>query len=330
MWTIIIIIIIIIISIFIFLNYRTKLIEPMVVTSDNMKKNVYNKYGIILDEDNNKLRYKDKVIDYTNNFNSNEGIKKSNCKITTSNILSKNGYPVCNYISWNNNISDNDNIQNINNKLKFPLVVKYSYGEKGTDVYTDVNNNNKLLEVINKFINENKKHIIIEEQAIGNKYRIMILNDKFVYADEDDKPIITGNGVSTIDTLIKEFPNKNKTKPIKMINEDLIEQQGYKINDILEKGKKIEVTNIISISNGGKQKYIDENKIHPLNIDLFKKINNIMGLNFSGIDYISKSLSIPYTVEGKIIEVNPYPGFSVTEQKNTGVVKNWINAIFGI
>ena len=45
----------------------------MVVTSDNMKKNVYNKYGIILDEDNNKLRYKDKVIDYTNNFNSTEG-----------------------------------------------------------------------------------------------------------------------------------------------------------------------------------------------------------------------------------------------------------------
>ena len=110
----------------------------------------------------------------------------------------------------------------------------------------------------------------------------------------------------------------------------MIQQQGYNINDILEKGKKIEVTNIISISNGGKQKYIDENKIHPLNIDLFKKINNIMGLNFSGIDYISKSLSIPYTVEGKIIAVNPYPGFSVTEQKNPGVVKNWINAIFGI
>ena len=55
-----------------------------------------------------------------------------------------------------------------------------------------------------------------------------------------------------------------------------------------------------------------------------------MGLNFSGIDYISKSLSIPYTVEGKIIEVNPYPGFSAPSQKNPGVVKNWINAIFGI
>jgi hypothetical protein len=75
----------------------------------------------------------------------------------------------------------------------------------------------------------------------------------------DNNSVIKGSGWDQNDWDIKEFPNKNKTKPIKKINEDLIEQQGYNINDILEKGKKIEVTNIISISNGGKQKYIDEN-----------------------------------------------------------------------
>ena len=51
-------------------------------------------------------------------------------------------------------------------------------------------------------------HIFQEKDKLG------ILNDKFVYADEDDKPIITGNGISTIDTLIKEYPNIFIKRPV--------------------------------------------------------------------------------------------------------------------
>ena len=34
----------------------------------------------------------------------------------------------------------------INNKLNYPLVVKYIYGERGNDVYTDINNKEYLLQ----------------------------------------------------------------------------------------------------------------------------------------------------------------------------------------
>ena len=324
----VLIIIITLLGILIFLNYKNNVIEPMQVMSDNMQKNVYNKYGIQVDKQNNNLICKGKTVSSINNFNSKESIKKSNCKITTSQILSRKGYPVCNYVSWNQNLNNEENIHLINDKLKFPVVVKYSMGERGTDVYTDIIDNKTLLEAINNLKKQNKNSIIIEEQVSGKKYRIMILNNRFVYADEDVKPIIIGDGVSSISQLIKQFPKQNNTKPISMINEDLVQQQGYKLNNVLENNKPLNVTNIISVSNGGKQKYIDETKIHPMNLNLFKNINNILGLNFSGIDYISDDLSIPYSIKGKIIEVNPFPGFSVTEQKNDGIIDRWVNALF--
>lgn len=321
------IILITIISIILYYQ-NNNVIEPMTFTTNNIKKNVYDKYGITIDKKNNNLIYNGKIVNYKNNFNNAQAINISNNKIKTSKILQNHNIPVCNFIEWNNNITDNENINHINNKLNFPLVVKYNYGEKGEDIYTDINDNKSLLNKINKLKNKNKNSIIIEEQVNGKKFRIMILNDKFIYADENLKPIIKGDGKSTIKQLIAEYPKKNHVKPIKEINVDLINNQGYKINDVLKSNKKIIVTNVIGVSNGGKQVYINKDDIHPINMDLFHKINKVLKLNFSGIDYIGPDLNIPYFQGGKIIEVNPFPGFNIKNQKNKTLVERWIDSIF--
>ena len=321
-------IIAILVCFLILLSYKYHVTEPMEVMSDYMKKNVYRKYGIHADEIKKTLMYKGKKVNSAHNFNLPSSIKKSSCKITTSNILSQNGYPVCNYMSWNHKLNNEENIRLVNDKLEFPVVVKPSNGKKGKGVRTDIIDNKTLLEAINNLKKQNKNSIIIEEQASGKKYRIMILNDKFVYASENVKPIIIGDGVSSISQLIKQFPEKNNTKPIFVINEDLIQQQGYKLNSVLENNKSLNVTNVVNISNGGKNKYIDEDEIHPTNSNLFRQINNILGLNFSGIDYMSDDLSIPYFFGGKIIEVNGGPGLKHTLKKKPGTIDRWVNALF--
>jgi len=156
----------------------------------------------------------------------------------------------------------------------------------------------------------------------------MILNDKFIYASNDIKPIIVGDGISNIRTLINDYPNKTGLKPIVNVNEDLIKQQGYTITDILEKNKELTVTNVVNISNGAKNKYIHDYEIHPINMNLFYQINKVLGLNFSGIDYMTSDLSVPYFQEGKIIEVNAAPGFSTTTQTNEEATTNFVNALF--
>ena len=322
-----IIILIILAAIYIFL-YKTSTIEGMIVQSDNMKQNVYNKHNIILDTDNEVLIKNNKKVNYHNNFNSKEAARLVADKAKTNKILSEYGLPVCNYVTWNNDIGKNENLRIINNKLSFPLVIKYSWGQKGEDVFTNIISNDTIIEKIDYLKNKGKNSIIIEEQCEGNKYRIMILNDKFIYASEDIKPIIIGDGISNIKTLIKNYPKKTNSKPILNINEDLIQQQGYSLNDIPEKNKMITVTNVINISNGAKNKYRHDYEIHPINMNLFYQINKVLGLNFSGIDYMTSDLSIPYFQEGKIIEVNAFPGFSVTTQNNNDATTNFVNALF--
>ena len=44
---------------------------------------------------------------------------------------------------------------------------------------------------------------------------------------------------------------------------------------------------------------------------MFLKINKILGLNLSGIDYMGNSLSIPYRYDGHVIEVNSGPDMKI-------------------
>lgn len=305
------------------------IVEGMNVVSENMKTNVHDKYGIQIDEQSNVLIYHGKKVNYLNNFNQTKGIHLSKNKLQTNELLNQYGFPVCNYVKWDNNKEQTLNISNINNQLKFPLVVKYSLGERGSDVFTDVIDNVSLLDKIHNFIKHGKTEIIIEEQIIGKKFRIMILNGQFVYAEEHDKPVIKGNGKSTIHQLIHEYPNIHKVKPIVLINEELINQQGYKLTDVLKKDKHIHVTNVVSVLNGCTHKYIGEQDIHPTNLNLFYRLNKVIGLNLSGIDYIGPDLDIPYYLgDGKIIEVNSFPGFSIKEQQDSNISGRLIRALF--
>ena len=61
---------------------------------------------------------------------------------------------------------------------------------------------------------------------------------------------------------------------------------------------------------------------------MFEKLNKLIGLNFSGIDYIGPDLSIPYFDGGKIIEINADPTFNIQEQKKKGIVQRFVNALF--
>ena len=310
--------------ILLFILYFTKssLKEGMIVDSNAMQDNVYSKYGITLDKENNNLIYKGKTINYMDNFNNEKGIKISNDKIKTNDLLTKTGFPVCNFIKWDNDLDSESNLLNINNKLKFPVVVKDNYGEKGIGVYTDVYTNDELIDKIKSLKKNNRNSILIEEQAVGDKYRVMIFNDKFIYANKQIKPVITGNGESSIQELIDNYP-----KSINIINIDLIKQQGYNLNDVPKKNKTVEVTNVLNANNGIQEVPAKECDVHPINLDMFSRLNKEIGLNLTGIDYIGPDLSIPYLDGGKIIEVNPYPTFNITEQKKPHVAKNWVDAL---
>lgn len=293
----------------------------------------YNKYNINYKYINNDFEISKNNKSYKLcEINPTKILLLSNDKYKTNTLLSKNNINVCNFYLWNNNENNDINLQRINNKLNFPVVIKYVYGQRGEDVFPNINDNKEILKKINYLKNKNKNHIIIEQQEFGDKYRIFISFNKIIYIQKHTIPTIIGNGKSSIHDLIKEYPNQmlqknysKKIKPIQYIDNNLIKQQGYKLHDVLEKDKQIKVASVISGLNGSIIEDIDINNVHKSNIIMFKNINNILGLNISGIDFITNNISIPNN--GRIIEVNSNPSYNVI--KNEEIInKRLIDSLF--
>ena len=327
-------IIIAVICYYLYINiYTVKTKKCLVFFTGHNMINEYNKYNI-------DYKYIDNDFEISKNnksyklceINPKKAVDISRDKYKTNNVLSKNNINVCNFYLWNNNKNNEINLKSINNKLQFPLVIKYIYGEKGEDVFTNIYTNEEIINKIEYLKNKNKNYIIIEQQKFGDKYRIFVSFNKIIYIQKHNIPQIIGDGENTIYDLIKKYPSPELQKqhdiklyPIKNIDKNLIKSQNYNLHDILEKDKKLYATSVINYHNGSIIEDIDINKVHQSNITMFKNINNILGLNISGIDFITTNISIPKN--GKVIEVNAGPGFDVEKHKEI-VNKKILDSLF--
>lgn len=264
-------------------------------------------------------------------LNSTNSKKLSSSKIETQKRLSHANIPVSKFVVWDNSKSTRDNILKIHSKLQFPLVVKYSNGSMGTSVYTNIYNDRLMERVIKKLKNENKHDIIIEEQQLGDRYRIYIFNNEIIFIQRFSSPVIIGNGRSTVSQLIRDYPKnaynptKYKLNPISHIEEHLIQKQGYEMDSILESNTKINVTGIVTYSNGAIMENIPISTVPQSNIDMFLHINQISGLTVNGIDFISEDIRVPYS--GKVLETNPFPSYDPDHQ-TPEINKHLLEAMF--
>lgn len=161
----------------------------------------------------------------------------------------------------------------------------------------------------------------------------MVLNNEIIDIVERQNITVTGNGKNTIDELINNY-NNNLDKPkffnIKEINWNYLSNQNYYKETILPNNKVLIITNVRNYHNGSIPKNIQINNIHKDNITLFKKCNKILGLNLSGIDFISPDISKSWkTNNSKIIEINPGPDFKLHYiNKNEEDRDNLLNRFF--
>ena len=288
----------------------------------------YKKYDIKINKENNTLMKNDKVVNYKN-MNPRMSVLFSKNKANVSELLYESKMPVCKMMKWDNSLSNVKNIKSISNELKFPLIIKPVTGVKGNSVFTDIYDNNSLvkgIKILRSFKGE--FNLMIEEQEFGDKFRILVLNQQVIAVRKESCPIITGNGRSNIAKLIQSYHILNGTKPIVHINEDLILQQGYSVEDVLEKGKQIKVTNIISVDNGSKDEFLDIKTVNGVNLKMFSIISKLLKLNICDIDYVTKNINIPYTISGKVIDINNEPIIDKNLMSHKENTDRFANALF--
>ena len=282
--------------------------------SDYMN-NAFKKNNIIHNRSNKTLRKGDYSLSYITHFNSPYGKMICRNKELTLNKLSKYNIPITDYYLWNNEISYYNNINNINRKLKYPLVLKETDGSLGRNIFVNINNSQEVINAVNKLKknnNNNKKNnILVENQLYGNNYRILVFNNNIIDCVERIKPYVIGNGHNTLYDLINKYNIEQENSGLfKVVNisYNYIQEQGFNKYSVIPEGKTVYITNVINLNNGAKVKRINIEDIHPDNIKLFKNVNKVLQLNLSGIDYMSKTISESYKKHGYILEVNDSPG----------------------
>ena len=287
---------------------------------DSLKKHNYKidneKKTITYCADKNKTYTSCKTKSYQKHFNTIDAIKLAKNKDATSTLLMKNNIPVPNFMIvsiYNNPEEIYKKMQNNKRPVTFPIVLKPINGTFGIDVFTNIDDINTLTSTLQYFKDSKKNYnnILLEEQIDGDCYRIFIFNNKVIDVIKREKPFIIGNGNSRLGDLIEERNEKQKKDGFfitKNISTLYLKKQGYTIDDVPKKGEKIFITDIINMHNGARISRIPLEKIPKKNIDLFLKVNKVMDITCSGLDYLSNDITVEYDKNNScILEVNGTP-----------------------
>lgn len=195
--------------------------------------------------------------------------------------------------------------------LGFPVIVKPNDESWGRDV-AKVYNKKDFFQFANTILAYSRV-FLVQEFCTGRDYRIVVLDDK-VYCTYERIPLaITGDGHSTIDTLLQTKQEALKesgrlsfinTADPRMLNKLL--QKDLTLDSILADKEKITLLDNANLSNGGMA--IDwSNRIHPSYQNLAINITKAMGLRLCGVDVITTDISKPAN-NYHVIEINSAPG----------------------
>ncbi|MFA6255695.1 MAG: hypothetical protein WC606_00800 [Candidatus Absconditabacterales bacterium] len=201
--------------------------------------------------------------------------------------------------------------------IQFPLVIKPAVGEHGNGVSVKIKDNDGIKKAIKNALKFNSQ-VIIQEFFEGEDHRLLIVNHKFIAGMKRIPAFVVGNGTNTIKELINK-ENKNPLRgkehektltqiPIDAELKRFVTSQGFTLDSIIPKNKKLFVRKNANLSTGGVSIDITD-QIHPEIKRMAEQASKILGLYVCGIDYLSKDITKPLKQQhGGIIEVNHTPG----------------------
>src|SRR5699024_4331867 len=151
------------------------------------------------------------------------------------------------------NATTNEEMIKAINKLNYPLVVKPTIGSLGKGVTTNIQNEKELFQAIEniKIRYEDYTKFIIEEHAIGQEYRVYVVENEVVAVTKKEAVHIVGDGVHSIRQLVELKNNVREAntyliRKLIKINEETIhflKRQNRDIEDIPEQASIILLNN---------------------------------------------------------------------------------------
>ena len=215
----------------------------------------------------------------------------------------------------------------------FPLVVKPVDGNHGRGITVNIKNYDDALIAFRSAKESSKSGaIIIEKYIVGDGYRLLVINNKLVAAAVRTPAHVIGDGKSTIQQLIDEvnkdprrgYGHENVLTQITVndLTLSIIKANGYTLNSVLEKDKRLLLKDTANLSTGGTAEDVTD-IVHPANVFMAERISKIIDLDICGIDVMTTDISKPLEeTGGAVLEVNAGPGFRMHLAPTSGLPRN--------
>ena len=170
--------------------------------------------------------------------------------------------------------------------------------------------------------------VIVEEQAAGRQYRLLVVDDRVVAAAERIPAHVVGDGEHSIQELIdtvNSHPDRgiDHEKPLTRIHVDqavtqCLARQALMGNSVPAPGDLVYLRDAANLSTGGTA--IDASEgLDPSFERLAVRAAKAIGLDVCGVDLIAASIRIPVGESGcKVIEVNAAPGIRMHHFPSVG------------
>lgn len=188
-----------------------------------------------------------------------------------------------------------------------------------------------------------QKKIMIQEQVQGEDYRLLIVDGKFEVGTKRIPAFVTGDGKNSIKKLIEEAnkdPKRDLSNPSHTLKPiiiddpllDYLKQQKLSLEEIPQKGQKIQLRKVASMSQGG----ITEDVTDLVGAEIryiAESIAQSIHAFTLGVDVLCKDITKPLTKEnGAILEVNTMPEvylniFPVIGEEKTNVIDTYVDKL---
>ncbi|MBE5757728.1 MAG: hypothetical protein E7345_02215 [Clostridiales bacterium] len=226
---------------------------------------------VIILEKGKKIRY---ITGYKFPLNNQAVSKVCDDKFALYDVIKEFNIPVAEHVILFKNY-DKQKILNYCEKYNFKMVVKSNTGTCGNDMFY-ITKKSELFKKIDKLLKKHYSLSLSPYYDIKTEYRNIVLNNNVELVYGKKKPVVIGDGKSTIYELLCEF-NKNYFEKIK---------NDGKLKKVLKENEIFEYNWQFNLSKGSMPFMIDDNKLVNKLKKLALEITQKLGTSFVSVDII--------------------------------------------
>jgi cyanophycin synthetase len=208
--------------------------------------------------------------------------------------------------------------------MGLPVVIKPCNGNHGRGVFIELTTREEIESAYGVAVEEGDG-VLIERFIPGTEHRLLVVGGRLIAASRGDSVSITGDGKSTIASLISvqinSDPRRGATEhhPLNIISLDSaarmeIARQGFTSMSIPAAGREV------LIQRNGNLAFDVTDEVHPSTAATAALAARIVGLDIGGIDLVATDISRPLAEQGgAIVEVNAGPGLLMHIKPAVGI-----------